>query len=109
MTTRTIEKVDLFNSKTKASIKANVILGDCFDALKNLPDNSIDLIITSPPYADQRKSTYGGISPEKYVEWFLPIAGELLRVLHPKGTFILNIKEKVVDSERHTYVMKLII
>ena len=74
-----------------------------------MPDNSIDLIVTSPPYADQRKSTYGGISPDKYVEWFLPISKELLRVLKSKGTFILNIKEKVVNGERHTYVMELII
>lgn len=109
MTISTIEKIDLFNQKTKARVKAEVILGDCLDVLKSLPDNSVDLIVTSPPYADQRKSTYGGISPDKYVGWFLPIAGELLRVLHPKGTFILNIKEKVVDSERHTYVLELII
>ena len=109
MTISTIEKIDLFNKKTKAKVKANVILGNCLDVLKNMPNNSIDLIVTSPPYADQRKSTYGGISPNKYVDWFLPIAEELLRVLHPKGTFILNIKEKVVNSERHTYVMELII
>lgn len=109
MTISTIEKVDLFSDKTKARARADVILGDCLDVLKKMSDNSVDLIVTSPPYADQRKSTYGGISPDKYVEWFLPIAGELLRVLHSKGTFILNIKEKVVDGERHTYVMELII
>ena len=69
----------------------------------------MDLIFTSPPYADQRKKTYGGISPNKYVEWFLPITNELLRVLKPTGTFILNIKERVVDGERSTYVMELIL
>lgn len=109
MTISTIEKIDLFNARTKAKVRADVILGDCFDVLKSLPDNSIDLIVTSPPYADQRKSTYGGISPNQYVGWFLPIADELLRVLHPKGTFVLNIKEKVTNGERHTYVMELII
>jgi len=83
-------------------------LGDCKTILKELPDNSIDLIFTSPPYADQRKSTYGGIHPEKYVEWFLPISNELLRVLKPTGTFVLNIKEKVLNGERSTYVMELI-
>lgn len=41
--------------------------GDCEEVLKGLPDNSIDLIFTSPPYADQRKKTYGGVSPEEYV------------------------------------------
>jgi DNA modification methylase len=90
-------------------IKTDIKLGDCKEVMKNIPDNSIDLIITSPPYADQRKNTYGGISPNKYVEWFLPISKELLRILKPTGTFILNIKEKVVDGERSTYVMELII
>lgn len=109
MIVSTIEKSNLFTVKTKAKVRADVILGDCLDVLKNMPDNSVDLIVTSPPYADQRKSTYGGISPDKYVEWFLPMAKELLRTLNPKGTFILNIKEKVADGERHTYVMELII
>ncbi len=90
-------------------INTDLRLGDCKDVLKELPGNSVDLIFTSPPYADQRKSTYGGIHPNKYVEWFLPISGELLRVLKPTGTFVLNIKEKVVDGERSTYVMELIL
>lgn len=87
----------------------DVLLGDCKKELKKLKDNSIDLIVTSPPYADQRKGTYGGIHPDKYVNWFLPISEQLLRVLKPTGTFILNIKEKVVNGERSTYVMELIL
>jgi len=55
-------------------IHTEIILGDCAEKLKNLSNNSIDLIFTSPPYADQRKNTYGGIHPDKYVEWFLPIS-----------------------------------
>lgn len=90
-------------------LRADLFLGDSKDILKKLPDNSVDLIVTSPPYADQRKGTYGGIHPDKYVSWFLPIASELLRVLKPTGTFILNIKEKVLDGERSTYVMELIL
>jgi site-specific DNA-methyltransferase (adenine-specific) len=69
----------------------------------------VDLIFTSPPYADSRANTYGGIKPDEYVDWFLPISAELLRVLKPTGTFILNIKEKVVNGERHTYVIELIL
>lgn len=102
----TIEKNNLFSQEEK--IKANVILGDCLDVLKEMEANSVDLIVTSPPYADQRKNTYGGIHPDKYVEWFLPITDELFRVLKPTGTFVLNIKEKIADGERHTYVMELI-
>lgn len=90
-------------------ITADVYSGDCADHLKRLPDNSIDLIVTSPPYADQRKTTYGGVHPGKYVSWFLPISEQLFRVLKPTGTFILNIKEKVVEGERSTYVMELIL
>jgi len=83
--------------------------GDCEEILTRLPDNSIDLIFTSPPYADQRQKTYGGLSPDKYVDWFLPKASQFMRVLKPTGTFILNIKERVVDGERHTYVIELIL
>lgn len=90
-------------------VTTNLILGDCREKLKELESNSVDLIFTSPPYADSRKNTYGGISPDKYVEWFLPLSGELLRVLKPAGTFILNIKEKVAKGERHTYVIELIL
>ena len=89
--------------------EAEIYLGDCREVLKTFPENSIDLIVTSPPYADSRKKTYGGIHPNQYVEWFLPISEELLRVLKPTGTFILNIKEKVVNGERHTYVIELIL
>jgi site-specific DNA-methyltransferase (adenine-specific)/site-specific DNA-methyltransferase (cytosine-N4-specific) len=84
-------------------------LGDSLEVMKTLPANSVDLIFTSPPYADQRKNTYGGIHPDNYVEWFLPFGIEMLRILKPDGTFVLNIKEKVVNGERHTYVMELVI
>ncbi|MFO7633290.1 MAG: site-specific DNA-methyltransferase [Caldilinea sp.] len=90
-------------------IDARLCLGDCRDELKRLPDNSVDLIFTSLPYADSRATTYGGVKPDDYVEWFLPISVELLRVLKPTGTFVLNIKEKVVSGERHTYVIELIL
>lgn len=90
-------------------ILTDIYLGDSKEKLKLIPDNSVDLIVTSPPYADQRKNTYGGIHPDKYVEWFLPISKQLLRVLKPTGTFILNIKEKVSEGERNIYVMELIL
>ena len=83
--------------------------GNCEEVLKEWPDNSIDLIFTSPPYADQRRNTYGGVKPGEYVDWFLPKTLQFLRVLKPTGTFVLNIKERVVNGERHTYVMELIL
>lgn len=90
-------------------VETKIHNGDCLDVLKNYPDNFFNLIVTSPPYADSRSKTYGGIKPNKYVEWFLPRANEFHRVLRDDGTFILNIKEKAVNGERHTYVMELIL
>lgn len=91
------------------NIHTDLFLGDSRHLLPTLPDDTVDLIFTSPPYADQRKGTYGGIHPDDYVEWFIPITQELLRVLKPTGTFVLNIKEKVVNGERSTYVLELIL
>lgn len=89
-------------------VQTTLVIGDCLEELKKLEAKTVNLIVTSPPYADQRASTYGGIKPDKYVEWFTPIAAELKRVLKDDGTFILNIKERVANGERHTYVIELI-
>jgi len=51
-----------------------IVLGDCLNMLKTFPDGCIDLIITSPPYADNRKKSYKGIPIKQYVAWFLPIS-----------------------------------
>ena len=67
------------------------------------------MIVTSPPYADRRANTYGGVKPERYVEWFLPRSAEFKRVLKRTGSFVLNIKEKAENGERHTYVLDLIL
>jgi DNA modification methylase len=87
----------------------HIYCGDAADVLKDFEDDSVDLIVTSPPYADARKNTYGGIHPDEYVRWFLPIGDELNRVLKPRGSFVLNIKEKVHQGERHPYVMELVL
>ena len=89
-----------------------IYTGDCCKLLTDkslFPDNSVSLIITSPPYADKRKNSYGGIHPDKYVEWFTPIAKELFRILNNNGSFILNIKEHPKNGERGTYVLELIL
>lgn len=94
----------------KQDLEIDVIhSGKCEDILQTLPDSSVDLIVTSPPYADRRNHTYGGIHPQHYVDWFLPISAELYRVLKPEGSFILNIKERVIDGQRGTYVMQLVL
>ncbi|NIP74336.1 MAG: site-specific DNA-methyltransferase, partial [Gammaproteobacteria bacterium] len=97
----TAQALPLFNNR--------ILSGDCSEQLAVLPDACVDLVVTSPPYADARARTYGGVHPDDYVAWFLPIAAELKRVLKPSGSFVLNIKERVVGGERHTYVLELIL
>ena len=92
-----------------AKLTADIFQGDCLEVLEDFEENTVDLIVTSPPYADSRSKTYGGIKPKDYVEWFLPRAQQFFRVLDPKGTFILNIKERVVNGQRSTYVIELIL
>ena len=83
--------------------------GDSLDLLKQLPDNSVDLVITSPPYADLKVYIDNpGILADNYVEWFLPICNEICRVIKPTGSFILNINDKVEGGFRHPYVFDLI-
>ena len=86
-----------------------VLEGDCLELCKSIPDNLVDLIVTSPPYADARKWHYGGIHPDKYADWLLERTNEFFRILNPTGTFILNVKEKVLNGERHTYVIETIL
>ena len=76
---------------------------------QQLEADSVNLIVTSPPYADQRRNTYGGVHPDDYVDWWIPRADEMKRVLRPDGSLVLNIKERVVAGERHTYVLELIL
>ncbi len=86
------------SSRSALDWQDRLLQGDCLNVLPTIPAESIDLIVTSPPYADNRKNTYGGVKPDDYVEWFLPISNELRRVLKPTGTFILNIKEEVMEQ-----------
>jgi site-specific DNA-methyltransferase (adenine-specific) len=87
-----------------------ILEGDSFDLIKGQPDNSVDLVITSPPYADI--VNYGkNISikkPNEYVDWILPLFKEIHRVLKPSGSFILNINDICVGGYRSTFVYDLI-
>lgn len=66
----------------------------CADGLKfmrGLPDDSVDLILTSPPYALHFKKEYGNANQEDYIAWFLPFAREIKRIIKPSGSFVLNL------------------
>ena len=84
--------------------------GDSFELIKDLPDNSVDLVITSPPYADI--VNYGkNISikkPGEYCDWILPLFNEIYRVLKPSGSFILNINDNCSNGLRNPFIYELI-
>ena len=84
---------------SKMNVTNQILCGDSEKILETIPDHTVDLIFTSPPYAQQRQQQYASISPDDYVAWFIPIAAQLQRVLKPTGTFILNIKENVIRGE----------
>jgi DNA modification methylase len=64
---------------------------DCLEILRNLKSRSVNLVITSPPFALRRKKSYGNVSAEKYCEWFWPFAQEIYRILRKRGSFVLDI------------------
>ena len=91
--------------------RAQIIEGDCREIIESgrIEPGSVNLIVTSPPYADQRNSTYGGIHADRYVDWFLPKSRAFRKSLASDGSFVLNIKEKATDGEKHPYVYDLVL
>ncbi len=93
-------------------LTAGVVWGDAAEWLPALPEASIDLFFTSPPYADAR--SYSKIHPDRYVEWFLPFARSMFLATRDSGSFVLNIKNRVARSgalkgQRHPYVYELVL
>jgi site-specific DNA-methyltransferase (adenine-specific) len=82
---------------------AKLVCGDSREILTQL-EGKIDLIVTSPPYADARKKHYDSVHPNNYVEWFLSFHEPMFKALKPSGSLVINIKDKVVDGVRHRYV-----
>jgi DNA modification methylase len=71
-------------------------------------DGQVDLIVTSPPYADARRKHYDGIHPDEYEEWFLTFHEPFFNALKADGSLVINIKDKVVDGVRHRFVWRTI-
>ena len=86
----------------------NIYLGDSIEGMKLIPDASIDLVITSPPYSDMKsyEGGFNGFHPDNYIEWFLPYVSEISRILKPTGSFILNINDKADKGFRHPFVFQ---
>ena len=88
-------------------IKINDIYNmDCLDGMKMIKDNSIDLIVTSPPYIDMRDYNHkeGTIKPSDYIEWLRPKVKEMLRILSPQGSFVLNLNDKPQNKIRNPWI-----
>jgi len=66
-------------------------LGDSLERMKNLPRESVDLIMTSPPFALQRQKSYGNMNARDYIGWFAPFAKEFKRILKPQGSLVIHI------------------
>lgn len=81
-----------------------VYLGDSREVLKEFPDKHFSLIFTSPPYADARRNHYDSIVPDEYVNFMTSFHEEFWRVLADDGSFVLNVKDRVVDGIRHRFV-----
>lgn len=85
--------------------------GDSRELLKRVPDGTVNLVFTSPPYALHFKKEYGNVEKREYVEWFLPFAREIYRVLTEDGSFVLNIGGSYNPKvpTRSLYLYKLLI
>lgn len=68
----------------------------------------VDLIVTSPPYADARRRHYDSVHPDDFAQWFLSFHEPFYSSLKPTGSLVINIKDKVVDGVRHRYVWHMI-
>lgn len=64
---------------------------DSITILSKLPDSSINLVMTSPPFALVKQKKYGNVSSEEYLDWFKPFIREIYRVLTKDGSFVLDI------------------
>jgi site-specific DNA-methyltransferase (cytosine-N4-specific) len=86
-------------------------LADSLGVLRAVPDAAVNLVVTSPPYALHFKKEYGNADKDGYVAWFLPFAAEIMRVLTPDGSFVLNIGGSYNEGTptRSLYHFKLLI
>jgi len=66
-------------------------LGDSLEIMRSMPSTSVDVVLTSPPFALRRKKSYGNVAAGEYCDWFMPFAREIRRLLKPKGSLVLDI------------------
>jgi site-specific DNA-methyltransferase (cytosine-N4-specific) len=67
------------------------IVGDSHDVLKAMPDDSVDLVMTSPPFALLREKDYGNHDQDNYIDWLCGFAPDVRRILKPTGSFVIDL------------------
>lgn len=80
-----------------------IIVGNCFDLIQDIPDNSIDLVVTSPPYFNQRNYNHAEqvgqeSTPPEYIGIMVILMREMVRVIKPTGSILMNMGDRVVDG-----------
>ncbi len=86
-------------------------LGDSLKVMRQIPDASVNLVVTSPPYALHFKKEYGNADQGKYIQWLIPFAREIKRILTPDGSFVLNVGGAWTPGQptRSIYTYKLLV
>lgn len=112
MTMKLESHAPLLKEKTKSKshqrfTSCTLINGDSRKELAAF-EGQVDLIVTSPPYADARSKHYDSVHPDEFVEWFLTFHEPFFNALKPDGSFVINIKDKVVNGVRHRFVWRTI-
>ncbi len=89
-----------------SSIIDQIFFGSCSEVLPNFPDESVDCVVTSPPYADQRKKLYDGIPEAEYPAWTVEYMKQVRRVLKPEGSVAIVIRPHLKDGHISDYVLR---
>ena len=84
----------------------SILEGDCIDVMATLPAESVDAVITSPPYAMQRKATYGGVPEADYPAWTVAWMREARRLLKPDGSVVINIRPHIKNGQLSDYTLR---
>jgi len=84
----------------------SILEGDCVEVMRTLPAESVDAVITSPPYAMQRKATYGGVPESEYPAWTVAWMAEVRRLLKPDGSVIINIRPHIKNGQISDYTLR---
>lgn len=107
MTKKSDTKPELFH-ETK---HGKIFLGDSLDVLEGMKPESVDLIMTSPPFGLVRKKEYGNANAHEYLDWFRPFAGQFRRVLKERGSLVIDIGGAWIPGQptRSLYHFKLLL